>query len=423
MTDEEKDQVRERPDNKDLTELLGKLEPEERHLVVLGVSGIIHKQRANLRHSLKHDDYPYGGHVYYFSSKNRLHEEQEEKLKELDIAYEELMVTVSETAGYFAKRKEFERAGELYNHIGENESSIDCYAKADKPEIAGRVAEESGDLDRAEQFFVDAKDLESASRVSEKSGKLDKVIKYNLKLADENRDCFWVSKYYYKAGKAAGELGDHEKEIHCFIRSGVDDKIIGEIAEEHNLSEVAMRCYADKGEHGLAGHFAEKSGFEDLAIGHYKRAEEWNDVGRVYESLENLESAAKFYARCKDHGAMYRFERRTGETDLAEKCLVEEGEFYTAALIAKHNGRPEQAIDYFAQGGNLSYAAELAKSIGDQDRANKYGETEIKNSLEQGNLTGIGGINSVLEYMELPEDRKEAYTRVIDLVTMPTFNR
>jgi tetratricopeptide (TPR) repeat protein len=368
---------------------------------------------------------------------------------------------------FYIRKKDFLRAGLLYEKKGEIKNAISMYEKAGAYGLMLKLGEKHGlkaeeakarsfleDHESAGQIYEDLRNFKKAFEEYVKAGRMRKAMEcakkggidfFPAEAVEENggyeKVFFWeLKRGNTKRALDVGKILFREKfnllpeELRAsnpFLKRIAE--VMGEICEKENLHAEAGRFYLFAGLLSKSAEAYELSGdkrragelffqardfynsrriFEEIGDAEMlKRIDleiavaekKFHDAGRLAEEIGDFRRAAQFYEIAGNY-------LKTGE------MLLKSGEFLKAADMFEKAGNLVMAAEAFEKGKNFKKAAEVYKKLGNKKR-------EIECYLAGGDFFSagitsfeVGDLDNAMKYLQkVPPDSSE-YSKASELL-------
>ncbi len=225
------------------------------------------------------------------------------------------------------KRRNFTRAGELYEMSERYEQAIKMYMAGNSPARAAHVyLTKLKDFDKAMQIYIESNHFESAAKA------FASVKNYSE-----------AAKYYRKAGKELTAAEMHE-------RAG-EYALAGELYRKHRAFREAARCFAEIRDNIPAAQ---------MYAAYYKELKQTYTDHMDEKKQQSMQEIAK--------KAAY-FYKQAGDMEKCAVVLWDAGLRKYAADVFLSMGHAEKAAEIFIEAGDVMRAADIYEGMGKTTKA------------------------------------------------------
>jgi tetratricopeptide (TPR) repeat protein len=287
---------------------------------------------------------------------------------------------------------DWRQAGLLYQQMGDLESALDCFERAQAYNLCGELSLQLARKERAAKFFLLDGDKLRAAELLEQLGQEARAAEIYLEMGSFPR----AASVFLQAGEAL-RAGETYLQGSCHLEAGDAFEAAGEprrageaYLKGHHYTKAAA-AFEQLGEYAQAGKIYEKSGRHAKAGAAFERAGDFLQAARVYERQITEAGIEGRYLADDEAEALRRISIRaaecfekSGKLEEAAKILERSGECALAAGFAERLGQYRRAGELYSEAGESGRAAEMyARSGDDRTAASLQGEHEISLGNQQ----------------------------------------
>jgi len=276
------------------------------------------------------------------------------------------------------KQKDFLRAGELYESMGDLETAARCYKEVRAYWNLGNLAEQQRKWDDAARYYQMASDFDKALPLYQKAGNFVKAAELCLstKRLAMAAEFFEKGKQYKEAALQYERLGNLSKAALMYERTN-DVLKAAELYERFFLQERGGSGQSDGG-----GQIALQSGKLYQKSGNPRRAAEIflaggfaGEAAEAYLCCGEKEKAAEAFSRAKNFARAAHLYQDLGETQKGKRLLAEqfreERKFHQAAQTFEEAGEYLEAAEMYERVDNQKKAGEMFFAAADYGHASE----------------------------------------------------
>jgi tetratricopeptide (TPR) repeat protein len=165
---------------------------------------------------------------------------------------------------------------------------------------------------------------------------------------------------FNRAGMMYTKAGMHDKAYECFMRTGDAESAKQSIKQSGNverLKELHALDALERGDFSGAGQQFLALNLMDKALDAFRRAKDYEGLGRIYEKLgryvtageqycmgRRFDKAAEMYEIGKDYGQAAELYQQIGDMEKAIACYEKRRDFYAAGELRQKSGSVKHAI-------------------------------------------------------------------------------
>ncbi|MGI8905072.1 MAG: protein kinase domain-containing protein [Candidatus Sumerlaeaceae bacterium] len=309
----------------------------------------------------------------------------------------------TQSASYYEKAHDFERAGKIFETVQKNDEALRCYEKAGATDKVIELIKRVQPAEISRRSSENADMLRRCSELLVRNGKKSEAAE----LAEATDDFVRAAEIYESA-----QLW--EKAAELYLRADQAERAILSIAhlpDRMQIAEFLARIAQAKGDWQTAGLKYEEAGKFNQAVDAYKRIRDFSAAARVYDAMGRYLMAAEMYSAAKDPkaaaGAYYKAHDWRNAAECFEAC-----------------GDLGQAVEGYANAGAYLKAGILSVQLGDNTKAIEYLQRVAPASADYKLATAY--LATAFYYQGRTDMARELFRRVIDQIpisaeTLPIY--